>query len=128
MPSQIMRHLAAAGGMTNVHGLLQIKMRGQGRKVIGIVIHVMAVTRLGRSAVASSVMGDYAIAVLKEEQHLRVPIVGRQRPAMAEDDGLSFAPIFVVNLRSIFGGNCAHVSLEVGPKCYLPCHPISYRT
>ena len=77
MPSQIMRHLAAAGGMTNVHGVLQIKMRGQSRKVVGIVIHVMAVARLGGPAVASSVMGDDAIAVFEEEQHLRVPVIGR---------------------------------------------------
>src|SRR5205807_10415935 len=47
--SQIMRHLTTAGGMTNVHGVLQIKMRGQSRKVVGIVIHVMTVAGLGRS-------------------------------------------------------------------------------
>src|SRR5437016_11285147 len=95
MPSQIMRHLATSGGMTNVHGVVQIKMRGQSRKVIGIVIHVMAVARLGGPAVASSVMGDGPIAVFEEKQHLRVPVIGRQRPTMAEDDGLSFAPVFI---------------------------------
>src|SRR5258705_3171505 len=31
MPSQVMSHLAAASGMTNVHYLLQIKMRGLSR-------------------------------------------------------------------------------------------------
>src|SRR5216117_2237811 len=98
MPSQIMRHLAAAGGMTNVDGVLQIKMRGQGRKVVGIVIHVMAVARLGGPAVASSVMGDDAIAVVEEEQHLRVPVIGRQRPAVAEDDGLSFTPVLIIDV------------------------------
>src|SRR5439155_15173565 len=98
MPSQIMRHLATAGGMTNVHGVLEIKMRSQSRKVIGIVIHVKAVARLGGPAVASSVMRDDAIALFEEEQHLRVPSIGRQRPAMAEDDGLSFAPIFIIDV------------------------------
>src|SRR5438477_4217459 len=104
MPSQIMRHLAAARGMTNMHGVVQVKMRGQSRKVVGIVIHVMAVARLGGPAVASSVMGDDAIALFEEEQHLRVPVIGRQRPTMAEDDGLSFAPIFIidVDVSSIF--------------------------
>src|SRR5881396_4008499 len=43
-------------------------------------------------------MSDDAIAVLEEEQHLRVPIIGRQRPTMAEDDGLSFAPVFIINV------------------------------
>src|SRR5213078_5410285 len=94
--------------MTNVHGVLQIEMRGHSRKVVGIVIHIMAVARLGRTAVTSSVMRDDAIPVVQEEQHLRVPVIGRQRPTMAEDDGLSATPILVVNLRSVFGCDCAH--------------------
>src|SRR5436190_10075115 len=107
MPSQIMRHLATAGGMTNVHGILQIKMRSQSRKVVGIVIHVMAVARLGGPAVASSVVGDDAITVFEEEQHLRVPVIGRQRPTMAEDDGLSATPVFIkdVDVFSVFFSN-----------------------
>src|SRR5207253_10728681 len=100
MPSQIMRHLATAGGMTNVHGVLEIKMRSQSRKVIGIVIHVMAAARLGGPAVASSVMGDDAITVFEEKEHLDIPVIGRQRPAVAENDGLSAAPVFIINLRS----------------------------
>src|SRR5206468_12963881 len=98
MSSQIMRHLAAAGGMTNVHGVLQIKMRGQSRKVVGIVIHVMAVACLGAPAVTSSVMCYDAIAVFEEEQHLRVPVIGRQRPTMAKDNRLSFAPVLVIDV------------------------------
>jgi hypothetical protein len=46
MPSQIVRHLAAAGGVADVDGVFQIEMRRQGRKVVCIVIHVMAVARL----------------------------------------------------------------------------------
>jgi hypothetical protein len=73
------------------------------------VIHVVAVTDLARPAVASAVMSDDAIAVIEEEQHLRIPIVGRQRPTMAEDDGLTFAPVLVVDLYSVAGCNCTHV-------------------
>jgi hypothetical protein len=93
--------------MTNVHGVLQIKMGGQSREVVGIVIHVMAVAGLGGPAVASSVMGDNAIAMVEEKKHLRVPVIGRQRPAVAEDDGLSFAPVFIkdVNVSSVFFSN-----------------------
>src|SRR5947208_2233903 len=93
-----MHNFAAAGGMTNVHGVLEIKMRSQSRKVIGIVIHVMAVARLGGPAVASSVMGDDAIAVFEEKEHLDVPVIGRQRPTMAEDDGLPAAPVFIIDV------------------------------
>src|SRR5436309_7666582 len=68
----------------------------------------MAVARLGGSAVASSVMGDDAIAVFEEEQHLRVPVIGRQRPTMAEDDGLSFAPVLIidVDVGSVLRSDC----------------------
>src|ERR1700730_2953245 len=112
MPPQIMGDLAAAGGMTNVHGSLQIKMRRQSRKVIGIVIHVMTVARLGGPTVASSVMGDDAITVSEEEQHLRVPVIGRQRPAVAEHDGLALAPVLVKDLDVVFGRDGRHGTLS----------------
>src|SRR2546430_15895961 len=62
------------------------------------MIHVMAVARLGGPAVAASIMGYYAIAVFEEEQHLRIPVNGRQRPTMAEDNRLPFAPILVIDV------------------------------
>jgi hypothetical protein len=77
---------------------LRSRWRGQSRKVVGIVIHVMASTGLGGAAVAPSVMSDDAIAVFEEEQHLRIPVIGRERPTMTEDDGLSFAPIFIIDV------------------------------
>ena len=49
-----------------------------------------------------SVVSYDTIAVIEEEHHLGVPIIGRQRPAVAKDDGLTFAPVLVVNLRSVF--------------------------
>src|SRR5882672_7667356 len=109
MPSQIMRHLAAASGMADMNGILQIKMRRQPRKIVCIVIHIVAGTCLGGSAVAAAVMGYDAIALLEEEQHLRVPVIGRQRPAMTENDGLTFAPVLVKNLRAVLGCDRTHV-------------------
>ena len=44
------------------------------------------------------VMGDDMIAVVEEEQHLRVPVIGRQRPAMTEHDGLTFAPVLIIDV------------------------------
>src|SRR6266436_2174065 len=72
------------------------------------MIHVMAATGLRGTAMSAPVVGYDAIAVLEEEQHLRVPIIGRQRPAMAKHNGLTFAPVLVVDLRSIFRRNCRH--------------------
>jgi hypothetical protein len=48
------------------------------------------------------------IALMKEEKHLVVPIVGAGRPAMVKDDRLALAPIFVENFDAIFGGDHAH--------------------
>src|SRR5206468_11692906 len=62
------------------------------------MIHVMAATGLGGAAMAAPVVGDDAIAVLEEKQHLRIPVIGRQRPTMAEHDGLTFAPVFIVDV------------------------------
>ena len=46
VPRQIVHHLAAAGGMADVNGVLQVEMRGHGRKVVRIMIHVVAVAGL----------------------------------------------------------------------------------
>src|SRR6059036_517490 len=97
-----MHHLAAAGRVPDVHCLLEVEMCGQRRQVVGVMIHVMAAIGLGGAAMAAPVVGYDAIAVLEEEQHLRVPIIGRQRPAVAENDWLAGAPVFEINLGSVF--------------------------
>src|SRR5712691_10435397 len=74
------------------------------------MIHVMAATGLGGTAMSASVVGYDAIAVLEEEQHLRVPIIRRQRPAVAEHNGLTFAPVLVINLGSVFCCDSTHIS------------------
>jgi hypothetical protein len=50
-----------------MRGVLQIEMGRQRRKIVGIVVHVVTVAGLGGSPVAGPVMGDDAIAVLKEK-------------------------------------------------------------
>jgi hypothetical protein len=68
----------------------------------------MAVAGLGGAAMAAPVVGDHAEALAEEEQHLRVPIIGRQRPAVAKHDGLTFAPILVEDLNAVFSGDRVH--------------------
>src|SRR5437868_9009726 len=116
VPSQIVHHLAAAGGMTDVNGILQTEMRGQSCEVVRIVIHVMAVAGLAGPAVAPAVMGDDAIAVILKEQHLRVPVIGRERPAMREHHWLTRTPILVINLGAVVGLDRWHY----GYSCYTP--------
>src|SRR5262245_40616106 len=111
MARDVAHDLAAAGGMANMHGVLEIEMRGHRGEVVGVVIHVVAIGNLAGAAVAAAIMGDDAKAVIEEEKHLRVPIVGRQRPAMAEDDGLARAPILVEDLDAVLGGDDGHGAL-----------------
>jgi hypothetical protein len=75
--------------MANANGVLEIKMSGHRCKIIGVVIHVVTVGHLSRPAMASAVMRYDAIAMVEEEQHLRIPVVGRQWPAMTEHDRLT---------------------------------------
>src|SRR2546428_8101207 len=77
----------------------------------------MAAAGLGGAAMAAPVMGYDAIAVLEEGQHLSVPVIGRQRPAVAEHDGLTFAPILVEDLNAVFGGDRAHVARPFVKRC-----------
>src|SRR5229473_639288 len=51
---------------------------------------------------------DDATTVFEEEQHLRVPVIGRQRPAVAEHDGLALAPVLVKDLDVVFGRDGRH--------------------
>jgi hypothetical protein len=57
---------------------------------------------------AAAIVGDDAIATLKEEQHLVVPIVCAERPAMVEHDRLPLAPILVEDFGTIFRRDHVH--------------------
>src|SRR5206468_3202284 len=104
---------AAAGGMTDMHSILQVEMCGKCGKVVSIVIHVVTVARLRGPAVAAAVMGYDAIAVTQEEQHLCVPVICGQRPPMAEHDGLTLAPVLVEDLNAVFGRDGRHSTVSL---------------
>ena len=61
------------------------------------------------------VVGDHPEALAEQEHHLRVPIIGRQRPAVAKHYGLTLAPVLVEDLNAFFGGDRAHIFLFVVP-------------
>src|ERR1700760_3573361 len=53
-------------------------------------------------------------AFADEEQHLRVPVVGRQRPPVRKDDRLTTTPILVVDRHAVFGGDgIAHAAAPI---------------
>src|SRR4029453_16090906 len=73
-----------------------------------VVVHVVAVGDLLGTPVAAAVDADDAVPLVQEEHHLRVPVVGGQRPAVAEDDRLSRSPVLVVDLRAVIRGDEWH--------------------
>src|SRR5437762_1468426 len=70
--------------------------------------NVVAIPRLGGTTVPSPVMRDDSIALLAEEQHLSVPIVRSERPAVTEHYGLALSPVLVVNLCAVFCCDSRH--------------------
>ena len=94
--------------------------RGHGRstqtedgKIVGVVIEVVTIEHLTGAAVAAAIVGNHAIALLEDEQHLVIPIVARQRPAVAEHDGLTLAPVLVEDFDAVFCLDGAHGRLGV---------------
>ena len=81
---------------------LQIERFDESREVVGVGVHLVAVPGLARAAMTATVMRDAAIAIGCQEEHLRLPAIGAQRPAVAEHDGLSRAPVLVIDLCSVF--------------------------
>ena len=114
----VVRDLAAAGRVADVHRVVEIEVRGQRRQVVGVVVHVVAVTGLRRTAVPAPVVGDDPVAVLQEEQQLGVPVVSRQRPAVAEHDRLTRTPVLVEDLRAVGRRDRAHAQPPlIGAGC-----------
>ncbi len=104
----VTRDFATARGVTDVNGILQIEMRSERGDIGGVGVHLVACVRLRGPAVTATIVRDHAKALRQEEHHLRVPIVGAQRPAVVEHDGLPAAPILVENFGAVFGFDEAH--------------------
>src|SRR5204862_1065880 len=98
MTGEVTHHLTATGRMADVNCILQFEMIGDGLEIVGVVIHIMAAVGLGRAAVSAPISRDDTETFAEEKKHLRVPIVRREWPAMTEHDGLSFAPVFVIDI------------------------------
>src|SRR5579864_9287645 len=104
--------------MAHMNGLFEVEMRGERGQVISVVIHVVAAISLRGAPVSAAVVGNDAIAIINEEQHMRLPIIGRERPAVTEDDWLPLSPVLVIDLRTILGCDRRH---EGPPLSFLSC-------
>src|SRR5690606_10886308 len=116
---------AAAGGEAHQGDVAQVQRGDHRGQVVGVVVHVVAVPGLARTAVAAPVVGDDAVALGGEEQHLRFPAVRVQRPAVAEGDDRAVlgAPVLEVQAHAVGGhdvvavdGGGARGVLQVGGR------------
>ncbi|MNY42434.1 hypothetical protein D3C86_1773230 [compost metagenome] len=105
MSRHITGHFTAPGGVTDVHGIPDIQVRHQFSDVGGVGVHVVADSGLGGAAMTAAIMGDDAKTLAEEEQHLRIPVVTGQWPAVVEYDRLTAAPVLVENLRAVLDGD-----------------------
>src|SRR5688572_31775792 len=96
------------------------------------MIHVVPIADLARPAMAAPVMGDDAIPPFHEVEHLEVPVVGAQWPAMMEDDGLRVfgAPVLVIDRRAVLECNHVHLTSSCVRTCQdrsqRRCHTVPY--
>src|SRR5262245_15851777 len=98
MPGEIVYHLAATGRMANVKRILQVEMIGDGFQIVGIMVHVVSTAGLSRAPMSAPIGRYDSETFAEEKKHLRVPIICTKRPAVAEHDGLSASPVFVIDL------------------------------
>src|SRR6516225_1235021 len=110
VPREIAHHFPASGRVSDMNGILQIEMCRYGGKIVGVMIEVVTIEHLAGAAVAAAIVGNHAVALLEEEQHLVIPIVARQRPAVAEHDGLTLAPVLVIDFDAVPRFDKAHVT------------------
>ncbi|MNJ51502.1 hypothetical protein D3C77_468100 [compost metagenome] len=107
--ADVARHLAATGGKAHQGDILQVQRFDHRSQVVGVVVHVVAFPRLAGTPVTAAVMGDHAIALRGKKQHLRLPAIRAEWPAVAEGDHRAVLrpPVLVVELHAIGGGDGA---------------------
>src|SRR5581483_7168099 len=100
--------LAAAGGMADVDRVRQVELLHELRQVIGVGIKVVAVPWLARAAVTAAIVGDAAVGARGQIEHMVLEGVAAEGPTVAEDDGLTLAPVLVIDLGAVLRGDRAH--------------------
>src|SRR5208282_2322005 len=96
--------------MANHDGVLEVEPFEELRHIVRVGVHVVSIPRLVGAPMTAPVVRNDAIAALTEEEHLAVPVVSAQWPAMRKYNGLSGSPILVENLCSVFRRDCRHSS------------------
>jgi hypothetical protein len=54
-----------------------------------------------------------AKTLLTKKYHLGIPSIRGKGPTMRKKNGLAFAPVFIINMSSVFSFNSAHNPIQV---------------
>src|SRR5216684_4358609 len=129
MSTEVACDFTSTGRVPHMDRVFQVKLLGELREIVRVGVHFVAVPGLRGTAVASPVVRDDTISALSEEQHLGVPVVRRQRPAVAENDRLPLPPVLVEDCRAIFGPYRCHrkLSFRVVSKCCSLTFPFGHK-
>ena len=102
-------------------GIFKIEMRGKFSQIVSILIHIVTIPGLGRTPMATPVMGDHTKSFRPEEQHLILKRICRQRPTMTEDNGLSTSPVFKMQIAAVFQSKFVVLAHEISCRGTLSC-------
>src|SRR3954465_1242456 len=102
--------------MSDMDRVIQVQLLDELGEIVSVLIKIVTRGRLAGATVSAAVVRNSAKAVLRKQKQLVIPSVGRERPSVAEYDGLARAPVLVMNLRSVFCGDSRHVFL-LGKDC-----------
>jgi hypothetical protein len=78
------RRAVAPDRVADQYYVAQVELCDQLGQVVGVLVHVVAIPGLVGSSVAMAVVRDHSVALLTQEQHLAIPGVGAERPAVAK--------------------------------------------
>src|SRR5262245_40778843 len=81
-------------------------------KVVGVAIHVVVPICLLGAAVTATVYADASVAAMRQEEHLRIPGIRIERPAMGKCDDRAGAPVFVEDPCAVEAGHCTHCHIS----------------
>lgn len=96
--------------MADEHGVFEVEVLDDGEEIVRVSVHVVAVPGLARSSVTATIVGDDSVAMLSQEEHLVLPVVAVEGPAMAENDWLAswVSPVLVEDFGLVFSGDERH--------------------
>src|SRR5690242_8756739 len=103
MTSDVPCSFAGTSGVPDMNRTAKIEVRHDRGSIARVVVHIVARALLSGSTVTAAVVGNDAVALAGEVEHLGIPVVRTERPAMVKDDRLSisWAPILIEDLKAL---------------------------